>query len=82
MDSVGEGGAFVKREPRGEKGCVEEQPDEILDGLVALVLLSLVSELLDDGVLHVDLHGLLGNHVVGHGWVSQSLGFHNSLHIG
>ena len=53
---------FIKVETRGEQGCIEEQPDEVLDSLVTLVGRRLL-QLRHDRVLWVDLHGLLGNHV-------------------
>merc|ERR1712195_244591 len=48
----------------------------------ALVGGALGLELLHDRVLGVDLHGLLGGHVRGHGAVAQRLGAHDALHVG
>jgi len=36
----------------------------------------------DNGVLGVDLQGLLGGHVGGHGGVAQGLRLHDALHVG
>merc|ERR1719152_158619 len=44
VDAVGEGGRLVEREARGEEGGVVEQPDQVLDGLVALVSLGLLAQ--------------------------------------
>merc|ERR1712188_10894 len=65
----------------GEHRCVEQKPDKILDGLVVLVLLSTGTESLNDGVLWVDLHGLLGSHVSRHGAVLEGLRLHDTLHV-
>ena len=64
----------LKVEAGGEEGGLVQEPDEVLDGLVALVDLSLVAELLDDFVGRVDFPRLLGDHVAGHGVITESLG--------
>ena len=53
---------LIKGESRSEQGRVEEQPEQILDGFVALVDISLLLQLGHDGVLWVNLHDLLGHH--------------------
>merc|ERR1711957_419539 len=58
------------------------EPDEILNGLVALVDLGLVAELLDNIVVGVDLHSLLRDHIAGHGRVTEGLSLHDTLHVG
>merc|ERR1711998_496226 len=82
VDAAGKGGGLVEREARGEQRRLEEQVDEVLDRLVALVGGRLGLELLHDRVLRVDLHGLLGRHVRGHGRIAQRLGAHDALHVG
>merc|ERR1712017_2484 len=82
VDAAREGGGLVERETGGEQGGVEEEPDEVLDGLVVLVLLGAGTEGVDDWVHRVDLHGLLGGHVTGHGAVLEGLGLHDTLHVG
>ena len=81
MDAVRVAGWVLEGEPGGEQGGVEEEHDEVLDGLVVLVDLCLGAELLDDGVLRVDLHGLLRDHVGGHGGVAEGLVLHDLLHV-
>lgn len=53
----------VEGEARGEEGSLVEEDDQRLDGLVGGILLDLAAELLDDGVVGVDLEGLLRLHV-------------------
>mmetsp|Transcript_36274 Transcript_36274/g.82669 ORF Transcript_36274/g.82669 Transcript_36274/m.82669 type:complete len:537 (-) Transcript_36274:669-2279(-) len=72
----------IESEAGGEEGGLEQEPDEVLDGLVALGLVGLDDELADDGVVGVDLHGLLGDHVHLGGRVAESLGAHDALHVG
>jgi hypothetical protein len=82
VDAGGKGRGVLKRETGGQKRCLVHQPDEVLDSLVAHVNLSLVSKFLNDLVLGVDFHGLLGEHVAGHGVVTEGLGLHDTLHVG
>ena len=82
VDAAGELSGLLEVETGGEEGGVEKQPDEILDGLVGLVSITLGLELSHDRVLGVDLHGLLGNHVAGHGGIAKGLGLHDTLHVG
>mmetsp|Transcript_23684 Transcript_23684/g.67877 ORF Transcript_23684/g.67877 Transcript_23684/m.67877 type:complete len:618 (-) Transcript_23684:487-2340(-) len=81
VDAAGKGGGLVEREARGEEGRLEEQVDQVLDRLVALVGGRLRLELLHDRVLRVDLHRLLGGHVRGHRRVAQRLRAHDALHV-
>mmetsp|Transcript_2822 Transcript_2822/g.5959 ORF Transcript_2822/g.5959 Transcript_2822/m.5959 type:complete len:300 (+) Transcript_2822:299-1198(+) len=81
VDAASESRWLVQREARGEQRGLEEQVDEILDRLVALVGGGLGLELLHDRVLRVDLHRLLRRHVRRHGRVAQSLGAHDALHV-
>merc|ERR1712087_31670 len=48
VDAAGKGGGLVEREARGEQRRLEEQVDEVLDRLVALVRRGLGLELLHD----------------------------------
>mmetsp|Transcript_28972 Transcript_28972/g.61126 ORF Transcript_28972/g.61126 Transcript_28972/m.61126 type:complete len:729 (-) Transcript_28972:69-2255(-) len=82
VDSSSKGVRLVQAESRGEQGGFEEQEGQVLDGHVALVGLAALSELLDDGVVGVELEGLLGAHVAGHGVVPEGLGLHDALHVG
>ena len=50
MDAARERRRLVEREARREERRVVEQPDEVLDRLVALVGLGLLAEGLDDRV--------------------------------
>ena len=63
---------LIKVESRSEQGCVEEQPEQILDGFVALVDSFLLLQLGHDGVLWVNLHDLLGHHARSHGIVADN----------
>mmetsp|Transcript_34023 Transcript_34023/g.85415 ORF Transcript_34023/g.85415 Transcript_34023/m.85415 type:complete len:689 (+) Transcript_34023:113-2179(+) len=49
---------------------------------ILLIVSNAVLELLNDGVLEVDLQHLLGLVHVGHGLVSQGLRLHEALHVG
>eukprot|EP00657_Telonema_sp_P-1_P009156 TRINITY_DN332_c0_g1_i3.p2 TRINITY_DN332_c0_g1~~TRINITY_DN332_c0_g1_i3.p2 ORF type:complete len:587 (+),score=293.64 TRINITY_DN332_c0_g1_i3:233-1993(+) len=82
VDALGVGSGVLEVEAGGEEGGVEEQVDEVLDGLVALVGVDALAQLLDDGVVGVDLHGLLGHHVGGHAGVAEGLVAHDLLHVG
>ena len=66
VDSVGESSGLVQREAGSQQGGIEQEPDKILDGLVVLVGIALLLQLNDDGVVGVELHGFLGDHVGGH----------------
>merc|ERR1712017_39494 len=81
VDAAGEGGWLVQGEAGGEEGGVEQQPDEVLDSLVVLVLLGTGAESIHDRVHWVDLHGLLGSHVARHGAVLEGLSLHDALHV-
>ena len=59
VNAGSEGGRLVKGEAGCQKGSVEQQPDQVSDRFVTPVLIGLLLELNDDGVLGVDLHGLL-----------------------
>ena len=82
VDTSSEGAGFFEGETGSQEGSIEKEPDEILDGLVGLILVRTSLEFLDDGVIWVDFHGLLGDHVSGHGSVTESLSLHDSFHIG
>merc|ERR1719258_657209 len=82
VDAAREGRRLVEREARGEERRLEEEVDEVLDRLVALVGGGLRLELLHDRVLRVDLHRLLGGHVRRHRVVAQRLRAHDALHVG
>ncbi|WVZ83180.1 hypothetical protein U9M48_030351 [Paspalum notatum var. saurae] len=82
VDPGGERVGVVEAEPRCEQRGLEEQEDEVPDGLVVPVCLRALPELLHDAVVRVDLHGLLGRHVRAHAAVAQRLRLHDPLHVG
>ncbi|KAF3067006.1 hypothetical protein CFAM422_009005 [Trichoderma lentiforme] len=83
VDALSEASGLVNGEAGDEQGGLEQQLDDGLDGAVVLaVSLDLLLELLDDGRLGRDLESLLGGHVAAHGGVTESLGFHDTLHVG
>merc|ERR1712054_266562 len=82
VNAAREGRRLVEREARGEERRLEEEVDEVLDRLVALVGGGLRLELLHDRVLRVDLHRLLRGHVRRHRVVAEGLGAHDALHVG
>merc|ERR1712216_832056 len=63
MDSSSELSGLIQVEAGSEQRCVEQQPDKILDGLVGLVSGCLLPQFGHDGMLGVNLHSFLGNHV-------------------
>jgi len=81
VDSGGEALGFVQAESRGEERGFVEEPNEVLDSFVGFIGIGLLSEFGDDGMVGVNFHGLLGDHVSGHGAVSKGLSFHDLLHI-
>eukprot|EP00438_Fugacium_kawagutii_P023553 Skav200908 [mRNA] locus=scaffold1581:347272:347682:- [translate_table: standard] len=81
MNAACELGGLIQVEAGGEERCVEEQPNQILHGLVRLVSSCLLLELNHDGVLRVHFHSLLGNHVGSHGVVAKGLRLHDALHV-
>nr|GMC53667.1 protein EIN4 [Ipomoea batatas] len=72
---------IIKAKTRCEKSSLEQQQNKILHRFVVLVSISSFTQLLHDGVLRVDLHGLLARHVPCHARVPESLSLHNSLHV-
>ncbi|GJN33640.1 hypothetical protein PR202_gb22261 [Eleusine coracana subsp. coracana] len=82
VDPGAEGVGVVKAKARGEESGLEEQHHEVLDGLVVLVSICTLAELVHNGVLRVDLHGLLARHVARHARVPQGLCLHDPLHVG
>lgn len=82
MDSISECAWFIKWESRSQEWSLIEKPDQILNSLVALILFSLLSQFLDDGVVWVDFHSLFRDHVRSHWGISESLSFHDSFHVG
>mmetsp|Transcript_16272 Transcript_16272/g.29323 ORF Transcript_16272/g.29323 Transcript_16272/m.29323 type:complete len:725 (-) Transcript_16272:113-2287(-) len=73
---------LIEAESRAEEGSLEEEKDEVLDGLVGLVSVAPLLELSHDCVLGVDFKSLLRSHVGGHGAVAKGLGLHDALHVG
>ena len=63
VDSRGEVLWLIKGETGGQDGGFVHQPDEILNGLVRLVYISLLSQLVNDLMSLVELKSLLGHHV-------------------
>merc|ERR1712232_1169772 len=55
VDTGGESGWFLQGESRCDQRGIIKKPDEVLDGLVALVSVSLVAEGSDNRVGGVDL---------------------------
>ena len=82
MNALGEVGGLVEDEAGSEEGSLEEEVCEVTDGLVSRVGGNLAAELLDDGVVRVELESLLGRHVGGHGRVAEGLGLHDTFHVG
>lgn len=82
VDSRCERGRVVQGETGSEQCGFVEQDSQVLGGLVLLVVGNSPLELLDDRVVRVDLERLSALHVIGHGRVSQSLGSHDSFHVG
>mmetsp|Transcript_513 Transcript_513/g.1103 ORF Transcript_513/g.1103 Transcript_513/m.1103 type:complete len:411 (-) Transcript_513:1067-2299(-) len=81
VDAAGELGGVIEGEAGGEERGVEEEPDEVLDGLVGLVRRRLLLELHHDAVLGVDLHRLARHHIRRHAVVTQRLCLHDPLHV-
>merc|ERR1712211_93286 len=73
---------IFETEARAEQSSLEQEKNQILDGLVVLVRLCPLSEVLNDAVVGVDLEMLLGCHVAHSGGVTESLGLHDPLHVG
>merc|ERR1719232_824769 len=73
---------IFETEARAEQSSLEQEKNQILDGLVILVGLGPLSEVLNDAVVGVDLEVLLGCHVAHGGGVAESLGLHDPLHVG
>ena len=63
VDSGGKVLWLIKGETGGKDGSLVHQPDEVLDGLVGLINISLLSELINNLMVWVELKGLLGDHV-------------------
>ncbi|KAB8094652.1 hypothetical protein EE612_021892, partial [Oryza sativa] len=81
VDPGGEGVWVVEAEAGGEQRRLEEEEDEVPDGLVVGVGVGALPELLHDPVLRVDLHRLLARHVRAHAAVPQRLRLHDPLHV-
>ncbi|GET93862.1 heat shock protein 83 [Leishmania tarentolae] len=81
VNALGVAGGVLQLEAGREQRRVEEQEDKILHGLVVLVRLHAAAQLLDDGVTGVELHCLLGHHVLRHAGVTQRLVAHDLLHV-
>merc|ERR1719258_324984 len=75
VDAPGELRRLIQRESRRQQRRVEQEPDEVLHGLVRLVRGSLLLKLRHDGVVRVHLHGLLRHHVGNHGAVRRACAF-------
>lgn len=60
-------GWVIKTELRGKEGGFIQQPDEVLDVLASFFSRSSLLQFNDDWVVWVNFHGLLGDHVTGHG---------------
>jgi len=72
---------FIQIEAWSQQCCIHQQPYQILDSLIRLILITFLLQFLHNGVVGVDFHGLLRSHISGHARISQSLSFHNSFHI-
>merc|ERR1711877_24624 len=64
---------LVKVEARSEERGVEKEPNEVFHSLVGFVGCRLLLQLTHDGMLWVNLHGFLGNHVRCHRVVAERL---------
>lgn len=82
VDAICVGLRVVQCESRRHQSSLEQQDDQILHGFVVLVGLSFLSQGLDNRVGWVDLQVLFGCHVAHGGVVSESLRFHDPLHVG
>lgn len=83
VDALGEAGRFLDGEARNKERGLEQELGDRLNGAVVLAIsLDLFLELFDNGRLRRDLEGLLGGHVRAHRGVAESLGLHNTLHVG
>ena len=82
VDSSRKGGRILVGESRADQGSFKQEPNEVLNIPIAGITLDFFPQLLNDGVVGVDLHGLLGHHIAGHVVVLKGLGLHDPLHIG
>merc|ERR1719336_660345 len=82
VDPLGMNCGILQTEARAKQSSLEQEKNQILDGLVVLVGLGPLSEVLNDAVVGVDLEVLLGCHVAHGGGVAESLGLHDPLHVG
>ena len=63
--------------------CLMRNSEKLVNlKLVALVGTCFLLQLSHDGMLGVNLHGLLRDHVRRHGVVTQNLRLHDSFHVG
>jgi len=81
VDPTLELGGLLEGETGGEEGGIKQQPDQVLDGLAALIFLLFALKFGHDGVVGVQFHGFFGNHVTGHGVVPQLLLLHDPFHV-
>lgn len=82
VDAGSENDGVYKGETRCQQIDVVQGPHKVLEGLVALVDLSLVAEFVDDLIFGIDFHGLLAEHVAGYRVVTEGLGLHDALNSG
>jgi len=82
VDALGEARGLLKNESGSQEGGLVEEIGEIADRLISLVLRNLALELLDDRVGRVQLESLLRGHVRRHRGIPESLGLHDTLHVG
>ena len=82
MDSSRERRWILVGKPRTDKSSLKQQPNEILDISVTDIAVDLLLQLTNNGMVWIDLHGLLGHHVAGHVVILKSLSLHDSLHVG
>jgi len=81
VNSVGEVNWLVKRESGVQQSSLEKKPDKVLNGLVTSVLIKLSLKLINNSIVRIDFHGLLGHHVRSLVGILKRLSFHDSLHI-
>ena len=79
VDALGERCGLVEGKAGSEEGGLEQEVGQVADRLVSLVLLDLALELLDDGIVGVELERLLRGHVRRHGRITEGLRLHDTL---
>ena len=83
VDTLSEAGWLLDGESGDQERGLEQELSDGLDGAVVLaVSLNPLLQFLDNSVLGRDFESLLGSHVGAHGSITESLGLHDTLHVG